>query len=157
MYYVGIWYVWNNGVHANTDQIHAFFQYVTILTPIHSPILAQYNQIQTYTSSNTDQYKHHRPMHTSLFSILAFLYANTGIGTVKSGAPPRTATPVCQRYLSLPSRHCSMPIGHQHTVPLCCETAELSTLPQISLAPILLKWHSLHCRLLGRQNHCQCP
>ena len=47
----------------------------------------------SYTRSNTDQYKHHRPMHTSLFSILAFLYANTGIVTVKSGAPARTAAP----------------------------------------------------------------
>ena len=60
-------------IRANTDQIHAFvFQYVPIRTQIHSPIRAQYNQIQTYTSSNTDQCKHHRPMHTSSFSILAF-------------------------------------------------------------------------------------
>ena len=79
-------------IRANTDQIHAFvFQYVPIRTQIHSPIRAQYNQIQTYTSSNTDQCKHHRPMHTTSFSMLAFLYANTGIGMVKSGAPARTA------------------------------------------------------------------
>ena len=67
-------------------------------------LVPQNSEIQTYTSSNTDQYKHRRPMHTLSFSILAFLYASTGIGTVKSGAPARTAASVCQRYLSFPSR-----------------------------------------------------
>ena len=32
-------------------------------------------------------------MHTSLFSILAFFYAKTGIGTVQSAAPTSTAAP----------------------------------------------------------------
>ena len=111
------------------------FQYVPILTPIHSPIQFQYNQMQTYTSSNTDQNKHHyRPMHASSFSILAPVHANTGIDTVKSGAPrallhrqriPRPRLQVCQRYLSQDEPH---PLVHSQKVPRCFMTAKLSTL-----------------------------
>ena len=101
-------------IRANTDQKHAFFPYVPILTPIHSPIRAQYNQIQTYTSSNTDQYKHHRPIHTSSFQYLLFnmpIQASV-VDSVLSNkapppAPPRPPLQVCQRYLSLPS--CTQP------------------------------------------------
>ena len=54
---------------AHIDQTHAFFQYLLTPTPIHSPIWSQYIQIQTNTSSNTDQYMHHyRPMHISSFN-----------------------------------------------------------------------------------------
>ena len=80
-------------IRANRDLIYAYllFLYVPIQTPVHSPIQSQCNQVQTNTSTNTDQYQY-RQMHTLLFSILAPpVHANTGIGTVKSCAPTRTA------------------------------------------------------------------
>ena len=80
-------------IRANRDLIYAYllFLYVPIQTPVHSPIQSQCNQVQTNTSTNTDQYQY-RQMHTLLFSILAPpVHANTGIGTVKSGAPDSTA------------------------------------------------------------------
>ena len=128
-----------------------FFQYVPILTPIHSPIRTQYNQIQTYTSSNTDLYKHHRPMHTSLFSILAFLYANTGIDTVKLGAPASIAR----------GSELSKPYTAARLLVVGIEFLGVLRQPNCPRSHKFLERQfggmSLHRRVLGRQNHCQCP
>ena len=55
---LGIWYVWNNDTCKNRPNTYLFFQFVPMLKPIYSPILSQYNPIQTNTSPNTEQYKH---------------------------------------------------------------------------------------------------
>ena len=149
-------------IRANTDQIHAFvFQYMPIRTQKHSPIRAQYNQIRTYTSSNTDQYTHHRPMHTSSFSILAFkfLFANTGIDTVKSGAPAHTAAPSSTSVseVSDPPK----PYTAAHLWAVGVQFVGVVRQPNFSRRRKFLERRfgekSLHCRLLGRQNRCQCP
>ena len=93
------WYVLNRYQHVFNTNMYAFNTYCLtgwIQAPIHSPILSQYNQVQTNSSTNLDRYKHqYRPMHTSLFSILAPVHANTGFGNVKSGAPACNACRAC--------------------------------------------------------------
>ena len=74
-------------IRANTDQIHAYF----FMIPIQFNIDPVYIELYwANTCPNTDQYKHqYRRIHTTQFSILAPAHANTGISTVKSGAPAR--------------------------------------------------------------------
>ena len=93
MYCVGICHVWNNDTCQYRPNACLFFQDVPMLMLIHSPIWSQYNPIQTNISPNTDQNKHqYRRIYTTLFSMLAPVYANTGICTVRSGASASTAS-----------------------------------------------------------------
>ena len=133
-----------------------FFQYVPLLTPIHSPIRAQYNQIQTFTSSNTDQYKHHRPMHTCSFSILAFLFANTGIGTIKAGSPPPHCSTSVSEVPETPKQYTAahpLVVGIQ----LVCVVRQPNFPRSSKFLERLFCEMSLHRCLLGRQNRCLCP
>ena len=123
--------------------------------------------LQTYIGSNTDQYKHqYRPMHTSLFSILATLHVNTGIGTVKSGARASSATPssTCVSEVSEPPKPYTAAwttrLGRLHTVPQRCETAKLSMQP-CSSAANFSSTDSGECRFIAiclvARISCQCP
>ena len=119
-------------IRANTDQIHAFvFQYVPIRTQIHSPIWAQYNQIQTNTSSNTDKNKlEYRPIQAQIQTNAHIFVFNTCTSTCQyrhwycqiTHPHQHPLLPVCQRYLGLPSRnffiHPASPTGATKQVQL---------------------------------------
>ena len=136
MYYVGIWYVWNDDTCQYWPNTCLFFntcQYWRQYIHQYEPNTIEYRPIQSQIQTNTstaDQCTHHR------FQYLLFNMPVQASVLSKQAPPPAPQHRCVRGIWAFQAVHGSTPLGRRHTVPRCCETAELSTPPQISRAPI---------------------